>query len=207
MVEEHQFNFKNRSGLPSSLKWKNEPSRWTLTREGLQIEPNGKTDFWQRTHYNMRADNGHFLYLSSHLRKFELKTRVGYLGKNEFDQSGLMVRISSKEWIKVSVEFQPGKADKLGSVVTNLGYSDWACQDFRNPDREILLRVKAERPDFIIEYALPSTPDKWNLIRINHLHNDREEIPLQVGIYCCSPKGAGFRTTFSHLTVKTTASN
>ncbi len=51
-------------------------------------------------------------------------------------------------------------------IVTNIGYSDWSCQNLINPSNEIILRIRAERPDFIVEYRLPGSPDKWTLIRI-----------------------------------------
>lgn len=30
--------------------------------ETLHVEPDAPTDFWQRTHYGFRVDNGHFLH-------------------------------------------------------------------------------------------------------------------------------------------------
>jgi len=194
-------DFKTITELPPALSWENEPKKWDLGTNGLKIHPNGKTDFWQRTHYGMKNDNGHFLKIAITEKKFSLTTRVRYRGENEFDQAGLMVRTTPLNWIKTSVEFQPEAADKLGAVVTNLGYSDWSCQDLTNPGGEIIFRIRAERPDFIIEYRLPGSPDNWTLIRIAHLHTDHPDIPIYAGIYCCSPVDAGFQAEFDYLEI------
>ena len=194
-------NFKNISALPADLKWENEPPNWSLSKKGLEIFPMAKTDLWQRTHYGIQADNGHFLKTTVENSRFTLTTRVSYQGKNEFDQAGLMIRISPDNWIKTSVEFQPGRPDKLGAVVTNLGFSDWSCQAFDNPGNEIILRIRAKRPDFLIEYSLPEKPDSWTLIRIAHLHEDAPGSPIQAGIYCCSPVDEGFLANFDSLRI------
>lgn len=194
-------DFKTVHELPNNLSWENEPENWNLGGFGLRVHPKGKTDFWQRTHYGIQNDSGHFLKIARTENKFSLTARVRYRGRNQFDQAGLMVRITPKNWIKTSVEFQPDAPDKLGAVVTNLGYSDWSCQNLINPNNEIILRIRAERPGFIIEYRLPGSPDNWTLIRIAHLHTDHPDIPIQAGIYCCSPVDKGFQAEFDYLEI------
>jgi len=195
------WDFKTISELPPILEWENEPKSWSLGAGGLKVHPAGKTDLWQRTHYGTRNDSGHFLKTARKEKNFTLTTRVRYQGKHDFDQAGLLIRISPQNWIKTSVEFQPGAMDKLGAVVTNLGYSDWSCQDFLNPNNEILLRIRAERPDFIIEYRIPGSNEEWTLLRIAHLHTDHPDIPIQAGLYCCSPMDEGFQAEFEYLEI------
>jgi len=201
MTDEKTFNadFKTIRALPQSFQWENEPRNWSMGPGGLKVIPEAKTDLWQRTHYGIQNDNGHFLSMPVEEKNFILQTRVRYLGKNEFDQAGLLIRISPMNWIKTSVEYQTEGNDKLGAVVTNLGFSDWSCQDFENPSNDVILRIRAERPDYLIEYRVPGTPAKWTLIRIAHLHTDHIEMPLHAGIYCCSPIDDGFRAEFDYL--------
>lgn len=201
MTDAKFFNgdFKTIRVLPENSRWDHEPLNWSLGPGGLRVHPEAKTDLWQRTHYGIRKDNGHFLAIPVEEKNFTLQTRVRYIGKNEFDQAGLMIRISPQNWIKTSVEHQTEGPDKLGAVVTNLGFSDWSCQDFENSLNDIILRVRAERPDFMIEYRLPGTPAEWKLIRIAHLHTDHVEMPLHAGIYCCSPVDGGFQAEFEYL--------
>ena len=47
--------------LDTLLSWLNPPANWRIeaSRSRLGVEPDGGTDFWQRTHYGFRAGNGH----------------------------------------------------------------------------------------------------------------------------------------------------
>ena len=90
---------------------------------------------------------------------------------NQYDQAGLMIRISSDCWLKTSVEYEPHTPNMLGAVVTNNGYSDWSTQEFPDDQNELLLRIKRERQDYIVEFTLPNFEDKWSQIRMTHFQN------------------------------------
>src|SRR5262245_4353398 len=66
-------------GLDPRLRWHCEPARWSvdMPRHCLRIEPDGGTDFWQRTHYGFEADNGHLLFAEVP-GDFVLATRVRF---------------------------------------------------------------------------------------------------------------------------------
>jgi uncharacterized protein len=113
--------------LPPEFRWHCEPRRWSLGNGCLRIEPDSPTDFWQRTHYGFRADNGHFLYRETD-GDFILTARVLSHPARLYDQAGIMVRTSADSWLKSSVEFVPSSPSRLGAVVTTHGYS-------RRPDR------------------------------------------------------------------------
>ena len=108
--------------MPSAFHWFNEPVKFHLG-QGLELFTDDKTDFWQRTHYGFQVDNGHcyFINLSG---DWSIKTHVTYLYRALYDQCGLMVRADAQNWIKLSVEKEQSTNNRLGSVVTNLGYSD-----------------------------------------------------------------------------------
>lgn len=61
-----------------NFKWFHEPKSWKVTKEGLLIEPDSGSDFWQRTHYGFRNDNAHFLYKEVE-GDFEMTTTVSFL--------------------------------------------------------------------------------------------------------------------------------
>lgn len=46
-----------------------------------------------------------------------------------FDQCGVAMYLNSDNWFKASIEYENKKIQRLGSVVTNHGYSDWATTD------------------------------------------------------------------------------
>jgi uncharacterized protein len=187
------------------LLWHHPPSRWSMGSAGLVVFPDAETDFWQRTHYGFRADNGHFLGLPVQ-GDFVLTTRVRCFPVHQYDQAGLMVRYSPQCWLKTSVEYESHGPCRLGAVVTQGGYSDWSTQNYPPDRNEVELRVRKAGNDFTVEYSdsrLPGTADQpaaWTQIRLAHLEG-AEGVPLLAGLYACSPKGAGFRAEFEFLRV------
>jgi uncharacterized protein len=156
------------------------------------------TDFWQRTHYGFEADNGHFLFAATS-GDFVMTTRVRFFPKHQYDQAGLMVRLSAACWLKTSVEYEPDAPGRLGAVVTNGAYSDWSTQEFPAGRTETWLRVRREGTDYIVDASIDG--QAWQQIRMAHLHDDRPGGPVACGLYACSPKAAGFVAEFAHLEI------
>jgi regulation of enolase protein 1 (concanavalin A-like superfamily) len=189
--------------LDSRLQWFNPPQKWSvnLATSVLAVEPEAKTDYWQKTHYGFEADNGHFLFaeLSGDLI---LTTQVRFRPVHQYDQAGLMVRISPQCWLKTSVEYEPDGPARLGVVVTNSGYSDWSTQNFNG--HGVSLRVRREGSDYTVEYAevMGQTGEpEWTQIRIAHLHDDQGGL-VQAGLYACSPLGAGYVAEFDFMRIE-----
>jgi regulation of enolase protein 1 (concanavalin A-like superfamily) len=181
--------------LPEGFYWLNEPPDFRLGN-GLEIYTAERSDFWQNTHYGFQRDEGHCLF-ARRSGDFSVSTRVEFEPKEKYDQCGLMVRVDDKNWIKVSTEYEGAGTSRLGSVVTNLGYSDWATQDVPSSHREMWYRISKRGNDFLIESSFDG--DDWLQMRITHLHVLVE--PLQVGLYACSPIGKAFWCRFSFLRV------
>ncbi|MBN1342865.1 MAG: DUF1349 domain-containing protein [Phycisphaerae bacterium] len=182
------------------LKWFCPPTTWSIDpgRGALVVTSDEETDFWRKTHAGFEADNGHFLYLPVE-GDFVASTRVRFRPVNQYDQAGLMVRVSGTCWIKTSVEYEPEGASQLGAVVTNLGYSDWSTQPFPADRDEVWLRVRREGRDFIASASGDGAA--WSQIRMAHLHGDRGDAPIDCGVYVCSPKGRGFVAEFDFLRI------
>jgi regulation of enolase protein 1 (concanavalin A-like superfamily) len=182
-----------------TLRWQNEPAGWSFEGEEqrLRLEPKAGTDFWQKTHYGFEADTGHFL-CADVTGDLVMTTRVRMQPCHQYDQAGLMVRLSAACWIKTSVEHEPGRSGRLGAVVTNHGYSDWSTQSFAG--EEFWLRVRREGRDYIVDSS--SNGSDWEQIRMAHLHEDDGLRPVACGLYACSPKGAGFAAQFSYLSIE-----
>ena len=184
--------------LDSRLSWRGEPTRWTVdvNRGCLRVEPDAATDFWQRTHYGFRVDNGHFLFAEV-AGDFVLTTHVRFEPVHQYDQAGLMVRLSADCWLKTSVEYEPGAMSRLGVVVTNHGYSDWSMQDIPSDRRAIWLRVRRTDADYLVEASADGTD--WTQLRVAHLQEDTRGRRVQAGLYACSPRGTGFVAEFDLL--------
>ncbi len=187
------------TSLDARLRWHCEPACWRVDPAShmLLVEPEANTDFWQRTHYGFRADNGHFLYCEV-ANDFVLTTHVRFRPVHQYDQAGLMVRISPSCWLKTSVEFEPNGPSRLGAVVTNFAYSDWSTQDVPSGIGEIWLRVRREGDDYTVEASLDNK--HWTQLRLAHLHEAQGQ-RVACGLYACSPQGAGFIAEFTSLTV------
>ncbi len=185
--------------LAECLHWQSPPSRWELDSKAgrLRVWTSAQTDFWQRTHYGFRADNGHFLYREAR-GDFRLQTRLRLEPAHQYDQAGLLIWISPSCWIKTSVEFEPQGPNQLGAVVTNAGYSDWSTQPLDREQREIAFRVQLTGQDVIVHSALRD--GDWQQLRVAPLLERRGSDPVRCGLYACSPKGAGFMVEYEHLT-------
>jgi hypothetical protein len=181
------------------LRWHCPPERWSLLPGGgLRIEPDAGTDFWRKTHYGFEVDNGHLLHADAP-GDFVLNTHVRFRPVHQYDQAGLMVRLSPTCWLKSSVEFEPDGSSRLGAVVTRHGYSDWSTQPFPSGPGEIWLRVRRVGDDYLVEAARDG--HDWQQIRLAHLTAESADVAATCGIYACSPKGTGYVADFSELRI------
>ena len=164
---------------------------------GLLLATAAGTDFWQGTHYGFRVDNGHAL-LAEAAGDFVLSTRVRDPARHQYDQAGLMVRLSPSCWLKTSVEFEPGEPSRLGAVVTNHGWSDWSTQDL-DPDlgRDLAFRITRTGPTTWSRLPWPAAAGASCASRACTTMGG----PVRAGLYACSPKDAGFEATFARLTI------
>ncbi len=188
--------------LNSGLRWFCPPTKWSLEDGNLVIHPDAKTDYWQRTHYGFQNDNGHFLYTEVD-RNFVMTTKVRFFPQHQYDQAGLMVRISPNFWLKTSIEFESEEPNRLGAVVTRHGYSDWSTQDISKDIFEYQLRIRREGDDYIVEYR-QSEQENWSQIRMAHLENN-DQTAVRCGLYACSPIASGFIAHFEYLKIESSS--
>ena len=176
--------------------WYHEPQH-SWDSDVLTVTTNGETDFWQGTHYGFRRDNGHCL-LTNVESDFSLVVRCTMQANAQYDQGGVMVRIDSENWVKVSVEAETKSYSRLGSVVTSHGYSDWATVDIDASIQTMWYRVQSKAADLLIEYS--ENGKKWQQMRIAHIHQYHGS--LAIGVYACSPtEGEGCTIQFDHVVV------
>ncbi len=182
--------------LSEPFFWLNQPARFQ-TGNGLEIWTDAKTDFWRRTHYGFLPDNGHACLLTL-AGDFTISTRVQFRPQTQYDQCGLMVRVDADNWIKLAAEYEDERISRLGSVVTNLGFSDWATQDIPSDRTEMWQRISKAGSDFLLESSFDG--QGWQQMRITHLH--RTPAALEAGLYTASPVGKDFWCRFDWLKVE-----
>ena len=178
-----------------SFRWSYEPAHWSFNAS-LEFKTEPNTDYWQRTHYGFRPDNGHFFHTTLE-GDFTVAAFFTWEATAQYDQCGLMCRVDSDNWIKCSAEYETAELARLGSVVTNLGFSDWATQDVPTSINAMHYKLNRRGDDFLLSWATDGRD--WHQMRVTHLHGCPAE--LQVGIYACSPIGAGFVCRVNSLTM------
>ena len=178
--------------LTDTFFWKNRPAEaeWTAERVMIQTEPG--SDFWQRTHYGFRRDSGHCL-LRAVSGDFTMTVTAEFDYRFQFDQCGVVVYQDEDTWMKGSIEKENESMGRLGSVVTNHGWSDWATADVPASVKRVAYRLHRRGDDFLLERAFPG--EDWAQMRIFHLHGIGAEI--FAGVYACSPNNSSFKAVFS----------
>lgn len=197
-----EYIFKN-------AEWVNKPESFKIEKDSVKITTEANTDFWQRSYYGFRNDNAPALLIKS-VNNFSFTCKTSFKYNSSFDQCGLIIYTDSDNWFKASIEYENKNFSRLGSVVTNNGYSDWATTDI-STKTEVWYRLSRRGPDFLIEFS--EDGEDFKQMRIFHLHclgetsvemgkTNKQTIPLlpvRFGLYACSPMDSSFKAVFSNF--------
>lgn len=175
--------------------WIREPKRYRIQNDRIVIVTEPNTDLWQKTYYGFRNDNAPLLQIRSSEKYFSFEVKTEFESKRRFDQCGVILYLDGDNWIKASVEYENDRFQRLGSVVTNNGYSDWATTDIDAAIKTVWYRLSRRESDFCIESSFDGVCYKQ--MRICHLVNGDGEV--RFGIYACSPGQSSFEATFTEL--------
>ncbi len=181
----------------SDFKWIRPPRKYKITKDGAQIITEPNTDLWQRTYYGFRNDNAPVLQISSNEKYFSFTVKTQFDSKRRFDQCGIAVYLDSENWLKASTEYENENIQRLGSVVTNHGYSDWATTDIDARIKTMRYRLSRREADYCIECSLDGA--EFKQMRICHLCEGGEEV--RFGIYACSPEESSFKAVFTDMEI------
>ncbi len=177
------------------LKWIFEPKEFTINDNEITIITEPNTDFWQRTYYGFQNDNAPSLLAEINDKYFSFTVKTEFDSKVRFDQCGVIIYQNSDNWFKASIEYENDKYQRLGSVVMNNGYSDWATIDIPSDNKSIYYRLSRRESDYYIEYSHDG--ENFTQMRIFHLFDGNETI--NVGIYACSPEKSSFVAKFKDM--------
>lgn len=180
---------------PKNFQWIRKPENCIVNENCVKIVTEPHTDLWQRTYYLFRNDNAPVLQTYSCENFFSFTVKTAFDSKRRYDQCGVIVYLDCDNWLKASVEYENGKIQRLGSVVTNDGYSDWASCDIPANVKSLWFRLSRRESDFRIENSFDGV--NYHQMRICHLFNATENVPF--GIYACSPENSSFTATFSDM--------
>lgn len=181
----------------NKLLWIREPDAKVVQPEKITITTEPHTDLWQRTYYGFQNDNAPILYLETEEQFFSFSVKTAFDSQNRFDQCGIVVYQDGENWLKASVEYENDNYQRLGSVVTNNGFSDWATTDISADIKAMYYRLSRRKDDFRIECSVDGI--EYQQMRICHLYS--AESNIRFGIYACSPEASSFEAVFTEMTV------
>lgn len=179
------------------MKWIRTPKQYEVTEDRVVIITEPHTDLWQRTYYHFRNDNAPVLQLETDEQFFSFVVKTDFDTKVRYDQSGIVMYLDSDNWLKASVEYENDKIQRLGSVVTNNGYSDWSSVDIDASIKSMWFRFSRREDDFCIENSVDGV--NFKQMRICHMFNAKEKISF--GIYACSAEHSVFKASFTDMEV------
>ena len=181
----------------NKLEWLRKPKKYNISENKITIVTDPKTDLWQRTYYGFQNDNAPVLQIKSNEKYFSFIVKTEFDSKRRFDQCGIVMYLNSQNWLKASIEYENSKYQRLGSVVTNNGYSDWATTDIDASIKSMWYRLSRRESDYCIEYSNDGI--NFKQMRICHMNEGTNEI--QFGIYACSPEESSFEAIFSNMEI------
>lgn len=179
------------------MKWIRAPKQYKVTEDRVEIITEPHTDLWQRTYYHFRNDSAPVFQLETDEQFFSFLVKTDFDTKVRYDQSGIVMYLDSDNWLKASVEYENDEIQRLGSVVTNNGYSDWSSVDVDASIKSIWFRLSRREDDFCIENSFDGV--NFKQMRICHMFNAKERISF--GIYACSPEYSTFKASFTNMEI------
>lgn len=181
----------------NSWTWTRQPKDYTISEEKIEIITSPHTDLWQRTYYHFRNDNAPVLQIKTSEKYFSFTVKTEFESQCRFDQCGVVMYLDSENWLKGSIEYENEEFQHLGSVATNMGYSDWATTAIPADIKSMWYRFSRREDDYCIECSEDGV--HYSQMRVCHMWKADNEI--QFGIYACSPEDSSFRATFTHMEV------
>ena len=177
----------------ADFKWTRAPKQYEIKKDKIIIITEPNTDLWQRTYYGFQNDNAPVLQVTTKEKYFSFTVKTQFNSKRRFDQCGIVMYLDSENWLKASIEYENESYQRLGSVVTNHGYSDWATPDIDASVKTMWYRLSRRGSDYCIECSHDGVHFKQ--MRICHMWEGAEEI--RFGIYACSPEQSSFQAEFT----------
>lgn len=176
-------------------RWLNEPEKHEESKDKIILYTHGKTDIWQRTYYGACRNNPHALLMDTREEEFTFTVKTTFATASPYDHCGVLLYLDEENWAKACAEYETDEEQTLGSVVTNLGYSDWGGTYISEKVKRMYYRVSRRGNDFRFE----SSTDGESFKQMRFFHMFCEHEPLAIGVFACSPYGKSFKAVFEDM--------
>lgn len=177
--------------------WTRQPRKVQVGEHEVIITTESGTDLWARTYYGFQNDNAPVFQIKTEEKYFSFLVKTEFESSCRFDQCGVVMYLNSDNWFKASIEYEDEKIQRLGSVVTNHGYSDWATTDISSDIKSMWYRFSRRESDYCIECSEDGI--QYRQMRIFHMWEGSGEITF--GIYACSPTNGSYQAAFSDMEI------
>ncbi len=178
------------------FQWTRQPEEYRAEGGRVEMVTRPRTDLWQRTYYHFQNDNAPVFQMETEEKYFSFVVKTDFSQScHRFDQCGIVMYLDSENWLKASVEYENEQYQHLGSVVTNLGYSDWATTVIDASVKSMWYRLSRREDDYRVECSFDGV--KFQQMRICHMHRGGQKI--RFGIYACSPEDSSFQAVFTDM--------
>ena len=178
------------------FQWTRQPEEYRAEGGRVEMVTRPRTDLWQRTYYHFQNDNAPVFQMETEEKYFSFVVKTDFSQScHRFDQCGIVMYLDSENWLKASVEYENEQYQHLGSVVTNLGYSDWATTVIDASVKSMWYRFSRREDDYRVECSFDGV--KFQQMRICHMHRGGQKI--RFGIYACSPEDSSFQAVFTDM--------
>ena len=180
-----------------TMEWTRAPKQYTITEDRVEMITEPFTDLWQRTYYHFRNDNAPVLQMTTDEKYFSFVVKTDFDTRVRYDQSGIVMYLDSENWLKAAMEYENDQIQRLGTVVTNNGYSDWSSVDIDASIKSMWFRFSRRDNDFCVENSADGIHFKQ--MRICHMFHVKDTI--RFGIYACSSEDSSFRAAFTDMEI------
>ena len=178
----------------SKFQWTREPLDYSVEADKLTVTTKPHTDLWQRTYYHFRNDNAPVFQMETEETYFSFVVKTDFTeSHHRFDQCGIVLYLDSENWLKGSIEYENDQFQHLGSVATNMGWSDWATTAIDASIKSMWYRLSRREDDYCIECSREGA--RFQQMRICHMQKGSGKI--RFGIYACSPEDSSFQAVFT----------
>ena len=178
-----------------NFSWTREPESRVIADGKVRMVTKPHTDLWQRTYYHFRNDSAPVFQMETEEPFFSFTVKTEFDSRHRFDQCGVVMYLDSENWLKASIEYENERFGHLGSVVTNLGYSDWATTQIGADVKTMWYRPSRREDDYCLEFARDGV--HFSQMRVCHMRKGGGTV--RFGIYACSPEDSSFQAVFSEM--------
>lgn len=175
------------------MAWFNEPAKWSIENERLQMDVTPQSDYWRYTRHGFVVDDAPFYY-SERGGEFEVVVKITGEYRSRFDQMGLMLRVDEKHWLKTGIEYVNGVMN-FSAVITNEN-SNWNIIPIPGNPKSIWIKAIREKNAVEISYSLNG--EDFTVSNEVYLPNHK---PVKVGMMAASPDGNGFNAVFEEFRI------